>query len=89
MSEPKHYQICKFDPTLKNESSDGAVIEIVNKLPEYMEFGSIERSKEFYENQAANVAYALFSSLPQGILDRVVIKLMEHKISCYRGKTES
>lgn len=85
MGEPKKFTICKFDPTVKDEPSDGALIEITDKLPEFVSCGL---SEDIFEHQASDLAFALFSTLPQGTLDRLIVKLMEHKLSYYRGKTE-
>lgn len=51
-------------------------------------FDNIEEAEQFYQDQAEQLAGILFSSLPQGTLDRFLIVLMQRKLSLYRGLTD-
>lgn len=50
---------------------------------------TIEHIEETMNDDAEALAMALFYSLPQGTLDRLLIKLMKRKVSAYRGLTKS
>ncbi len=76
----------KFDP-LAGQKAPGVVIEIVLDLPE-METLTLKEAESFYDGQAISLVNALRSNLPQGVLFRVLYKLMEYyaKDVLYRGK---
>ena len=82
----EHLILCKFDP-LAGQEAPGVIIEITDRLPS-MEAESLEDVEVFYRAQAAKVADALRNNLPQGVLYRVLFKLMEGyaKNVLYRGK---
>jgi len=82
----EHLILYKFDP-LAGQKAPGVTIEIVAELPS-MEDENLEYAAKFYDNQATLLVNALRSNLPQGVLFRVLYKLMEHyaKEVLYRGK---
>lgn len=45
--------------------------------------------EDTFDHDARELARALFSSLPQGTLDRLLIQIMKRKVSIYRGLTRS
>lgn len=45
----------------------------------------LERSADRFDEQAHLLADALFSSLPQGVLDRLVLEFMRRRVSGYYG----
>lgn len=82
-------KVAKFDP-LQNQTAEDTVISIAEDYPISLNNDrTTEELVAYYENQAELIADALFNSLPQGTCDRLLIKLMQHKTSLYRGKTES
>ncbi len=83
-------KVAKFDP-LHNKVAEDTIISITEALPAIISkcIMPIEEVEEYFEAQADQIADALFNSLPQGTLDRLHIKLMQHKTSLYQGKTES
>ena len=78
--------LCKFSP-ISDEISTGYVIRIVSDIPDLPLPESTH--VDFFDDQATVLAHALFSSLPQGTLDRLLIKLMNRKLSLYHGQTKS
>jgi hypothetical protein len=81
--------VCKADKLLDREEIpevEGAVIHITEKMPEHT---NLEDAEWFHDKQAHQIADALFKSLPQGTCDRILIHLMERKLSLYRGVTIS
>jgi len=53
------------------------------------EFKDLRRAEKWYQKQAERVATILFTTLPQGTLDRILIALMQRKVSLYKGLTDS
>jgi hypothetical protein len=86
----KTIKIAKFDP-LHQETAEDTVISITEDNPGLSnnDHRSMKDMAVYYEDQADLIADALYNSLPQGTFDRLVIKLLQHKTSLYRGKTES
>lgn len=80
--------LCKFD-TLGDQKSEGVVIEITLDLPDMLPFSCYDDIEKFYDKQAEDLAVALRNNLPQGVLYRVLHKLMESysKEVLFRGKT--
>ena len=78
--------LCKFDP-LAGQEAPGINISIVSDLPE-MENEDLKSVESFYGLQAESLVNALRKNLPQGVLFRVLYKLMEYyaKDVLYRGK---
>lgn len=62
------------------------MIAIETETPEFL---SLREAEAFYTAEADCLAGALFVSLPQGTLNRLLIHLMRRKLSLYRGVTES
>ena len=76
--------ICKAEP-LGNNSVPDTIIEITDKLPEFV---SMEDAEKFYQNQAAAIVDALFNSIPQGTRWRVLAELMkvQSETMLYKGR---
>jgi hypothetical protein len=51
-------------------------------------FNSIKQAVDYYDEQAEAIVDGLFNSLPQGIFDRIAIKIMAKKVSLYKGLTK-
>ena len=52
-------------------------------------FKTLKDAEVWYETQTEALADVLFNSLPQGILDRLLIALMERKLFVYtKGKPD-
>jgi len=77
----KETTIAKVDEL--NERSYPIIVIINDNLPDRTQ-ANVEA---FYYDQAKILAKALFGSLPQGTLERLIIELMEKKVSVYRGLT--
>lgn len=73
----------KADPLGGDEIPD-VLIDISGALPESM---GMEDAEKHYEEQATLLENALNSVLPQGIFDRLIIKLFARKVSLCRGVT--
>ena len=82
-----HLILCKFDP-LAGQKAPGVTIEIVAELPSMEKTGSLKDVEIFYDSQATPLVNALRNNLPQGVLFRVLYRLMEFyaKDILYRGK---
>lgn len=82
--------ICKADPIGVNDENlvRPVVIRITQGIPEFHGSG-LASAREFYAYETKVLALALFSSLPQGTLDRLVIVLQERTASLYRGTASS
>ena len=73
--------LSKADPIGKEELPD-MFISISADLPKHK---TLEDSENYYDTQAIQLEDALYNVLPQGVFDRLTIKLMERKTSLYRG----
>lgn len=73
--------LSKADPIGKKAVPD-MFINISTDLPVNE---TLEDSENYYEAQAILLESALYNVLPQGVFDRLIIKLMERKTSLYRG----
>lgn len=80
----KTVKLPKFDP-LGAQKSDGVVIEITEDTPEWNVLNSLKDIEKYYDTQASILVDAL-SHLPQGILEPLIVKLMQQRISLYCGK---
>ncbi len=65
------------------------IIAIGDPLLDFKGDIGLDKVGSFYQAEADTLADALFNSLPQGTLDRLLIHLMKRKLSCYRGITSS
>lgn len=76
-------KLAKAAPVGKTLTVVDTVIMIDSEITE---FGPtwLGDAADFYEDQAAMLVDALIQSLPGGTLDRVLIRLMEHKASLFR-----
>jgi len=83
MAVVKEIIICKADPC-QGEPIPNVTIRIIKPLPDTLPL-SEKTLQGFYTRQARSIAKALFSSLPQAILDRLLYELMERHLSLYRG----
>ena len=84
--EVRRIFLCAFDPLFEQQPKK-VVISITEDLPESRLLKCLDDAHSFHEHQASVLADALFHSLPQGTLDRLLMKLMAHKVSVYRGMT--
>lgn len=80
----KTVRLPKFDP-LGAQKSDGIIIEITEDLPLPMIDITLKEIGKYYDEQAEILVEAL-SNLPQGILEPLIVKLMQQRISLYCGK---
>ena len=78
----KTYTIAKATPIGKESSVVNTTIQITDNLPDYV---SLEQSTEFFTLQAMQLSEALFNSLPQGTMDRLLAEMMKRKSSLYIG----
>lgn len=80
--------LCKAEPIGNREPNEvpNISISITGELPN---FKSLKFAENFYENEANALADALFSCLPQGTLDRVIVRFMQRNLSLYMGSAEN
>jgi len=81
----KEIRLCKFDP-LAEQVAEDTIIHITEKLPNFFSFKGLENIREFYYDQAKLLMDALINSLPQGVIEPLLIMFLESRISLYRGK---
>lgn len=62
------------------DETESVIIEITRELPNFSDNNTAER----YQIDAAKIAQALWSSLPGGTFDQLVIALLDHTKSRYR-----
>jgi len=79
-----HIIIDKADPLTSEGETPNTTIEIVKELERCK---TLKDAEIHYEQQAELIENALFGSLPQGVYDRLIVKLMKRKTSLYRGIT--
>lgn len=65
---------------------DSLIIEVIEESPNNL--NSLQSVREFYDHKAEILSSSLLSSLPQGIIDPLIIKLMQSKVSVYCGLIE-
>lgn len=53
------------------------------------ELKTLEEMQNYYDNQARILAEALTKALPQGIIEPLMIRLMEKRVSLYVGVMEN
>lgn len=46
---------------------------------------SLDDVKKYFDADATKLFYALVDSLPQGVIEPLVIKLLQHRVSLYHG----
>lgn len=80
----KTIRAAHFDP-LGGTETDGIIIEITEKLPELK---TLSEADAFHNDQAAAIVAALYETLPQATLNRVVVELMKRIVGHYIGKSE-
>ncbi len=77
----KTYTIAKASPIGEKSLVVDTTILITDELPDF----DTSEAKEFYTLQAMQLSEALFNSLPQGTMDRLLIEMIKHKASLYVG----
>jgi len=60
-------------------------IIIDSDLPSPGSFADLASIKNYYHDQATALADALLKALPQGIIEPLLIRLMERRVSLYGG----
>lgn len=78
----KIYEIVKASPIGKDSSAVDIMIRITGEVPE---FNTLHEGEEFFTLQAMQISEALFNSLPQGTMDRLLAEMMKRKASLYVG----
>jgi len=84
--ELKTISILKADPTLSTDEVPDLKIYFNVPCSEISTEYDLKRVGEIFDREASKLADALFEVLPQGIYDRLVMRLMEKKVSVYFGK---
>lgn len=82
-TSPYVIAISKADPVVSGENIRGVVISVDRDL---RQFNSLDDAREFYENEAAMLENALYSSLPQATYDKLLAKMFQRRASLFRGK---
>ena len=82
----KEIKIHKAELLGNTEPQPVTIIIDSDLSPEPGIIGDLENT---FAYDAQELARALFSSLPQGTMDRLLMQLMKRKISVYRGITIS
>jgi len=72
---------------LEKEEIPDVYIHITDRLPEFKGKDCFKNAEELYEKEAERLEDILQKCLPQGVKDRLLIKLMKRKVSLYRGIT--
>jgi hypothetical protein len=67
---------------IADQDPEPVTIIIDGKLPE---FSDLKEAEQYYDHQASALEKGLFNALPQGVMDKVIIRLMARKVSLYRG----
>lgn len=62
-------------------------IIIDDKMP-LPDFNDLKQAEEYYDEQAAALEKGLLNSLSRGIVDRLIVRLMAHKVSLFKGLSE-
>lgn len=75
--------ICKADPLHEDDHIEDVIIQIIEAIPRKR---TLSESETFFESQAQKLEDALFKSLPQGTRDRLLIYLMQRRVSLYHGR---
>lgn len=75
----------KAEPITKNKPVEDMTIIISKKLLNYKKITTFEAHRKYMDEQAQKLVDALINSLPQGIIEPIMVKLMEHRISQYHG----
>jgi hypothetical protein len=81
-------KICvyKAQPITNNEEVKSVTIHINAEIPPVK---TLEDAEIQYQEDANQLIDALFYSLPQGTFDRLMIAIMQKKVSLYCGTTNS
>lgn len=78
----KTIKICKADDLLKKVES--VTIEISEKL-DFLPTDTTNYQTTFYDKEAEKIVNTLVSSLPQAVIEPLLCKLMQKRISHYQG----
>lgn len=71
----EHLRICKAEPVYDGQVIEGMTIIIDDNIPTTIE---LQEHFDFFQLQAESLAGALISSLPHGILIRLIAALLGH-----------
>jgi len=74
---------CKQPEPVMIEVS-GNIAELTYKHNEACRL-SLKEVKKIFDMEATKLFYALIESLPQGVIEPLIIKLLQHKVSLYHG----
>lgn len=74
-------KLCKASAIDNTKPVEDVTISFVKELPV---FADLKAAAEFYEFEAMDIADRLIDVLPGGVLDRVIIRLLEHKAGYLR-----
>ena len=77
----KAIQVCKANGWSKDFPVESLTIVIDRSVPECV---TLDEYASFYDNQAEHLVEALSDHLPQGVLDRVLGKLMLKRASLFK-----
>ena len=77
--------VCKASPITKKEQIEGVEIHIKKDLPDFDEFGNLEKVEEFYKNEALDIYDALKNNLAQGVMHQLLILMLQGKQELYKG----
>ena len=72
--------IFKAQPTIENEPILSHVISITDTMPEVV---SLDDARAVYAKEGTAIADALFSCLPGGTLDALLIEMLDRKRSLF------
>lgn len=83
----KTVNIIAADPMPKDcKQPEKVLIKIECEVSEYTrKFKDLKEVQKFFDMEATKLFYALVDSLPQGIIEPLVIKLLQHRVSLYHG----
>jgi len=73
---------------ITGEQIESVKIIIDGNSPSTDEFKTFNGYREYLDSQAQTVVDAMLGSLPQGIIEPILIKLMEARISLYNWDCE-
>lgn len=82
----REVKVSKAEPVTSDTTVEGVVIHVIEPIPRHLEsILDLDGWESWYKLQAAMVADALTSTLPQGTLHQLIVLLLERYPSLYSG----
>lgn len=78
--EPKIFYLSKASRTISDQEVQEVHLKFCKEVPHL----PLREMPDFYNNEAEDIFDNLVSVLPGGVIDRLLVKLLQHKASLFK-----